>query len=259
VVPRSSALRLAAIALLVVVAVSAVAFLPVTQYLTDFLAWTRGLGAFAAVVIGAVYIPACIFFLPGSVITLGAGFVLGLVQGTIAVSIGSTLGAAAAFLMGRTLARDMIAQRVRGNERFGAIDRAVGEQGFKIVLLTRLSPVFPFNLLNYAYGLTDVRFRDYLLASWVGMFPGTVMYVYLGTAAKSLTEIAAGGVEGGVGGQVLLGAGLLATIVVTVVITRTARRALADAVPSDDAGSAAVTGAASATAGAGVPGEEASA
>jgi uncharacterized membrane protein YdjX (TVP38/TMEM64 family) len=127
-----------------------------------------------------------------------------------------------------------VARKVEGNARFSAIDRAVGEAGWKIVGLTRLSPVFPFNLLNYAYGLTSVSVRDYFLASWIGMIPGTVMYVYFGTVAGSLATLGAGGGAGGgaegeaaVGQLALKLVGLLATVVVTVYITRIAKKALA--------------------------------
>jgi uncharacterized membrane protein YdjX (TVP38/TMEM64 family) len=180
------------------------------------------------------YVPAALLFLPGSILTLGAGFAFGVAAGTASVSIGSTAGAALAFLSGRTLARSFIESKVSGNPKFLAIDRAVGREGFKIVLLTRLSPVFPFNLLNYAFGLTKVSFRDYVLASWIGMLPGTLMYVYLGSAVKSLAELAAGNVEGGLGQKALFAVGLVATVVVTTFVTRIAKRALEVSLPVTD-------------------------
>jgi len=161
------------------------------------------------------------------VLTLGAGFVYGLFKGFIIVSIGSTLGAAAAFLVGRYFAREQVARKVEGSERFRAIDEAVGEAGWRIVGLTRLSPVFPFNLLNYAYGLTSVSFKDYFLASWIGMMPGTVMYVYFGTVAGSLATLGSGSQESNKGQLALKIVGLLATVAVTVYITRIAKKALA--------------------------------
>jgi uncharacterized membrane protein YdjX (TVP38/TMEM64 family) len=166
--------------------------------------------------------------LPGSILTLGAGAVFGVVHGTLLVSLSSTAGATAAFLVGRYLAREMVARRVAGNHTFRSLDEAVASEGWKIVGLTRLSPVFPFNLLNYAFGLTRVSLRDYVLASWIGMIPGTVMYVYLGSLAGSLAEL--GAKEGGRARTpaewALYAVGLIATVAVTVVITRTARRAL---------------------------------
>lgn len=226
---RSSALRLGGLVVIGTTAAAAVAFLPIERYLVALLEWVRGVGLWGAVVLGAAYVPASVLFVPGAILTLGAGFLFGVLLGTVVVSIGSTLGATAAFLVGRTFAREWVASKVKANPRFGAIDRAVGRQGFKIVFLTRLSPVFPFNLLNYAYGITDVRLRDYFLASWIGMLPGTVMYVYLGSAAQNLAALVAGRVEGGMARQVLFAVGLLATIAVTVYVTRLARRALREA------------------------------
>lgn len=201
--------------------------LPVRQYLGDFLAWTQSLGVAGPIVAGASYILAAIFLIPGSVLTLGTGFAFGLLAGTIAVSIGATLGAGAAFLLGRTMLRDAVEARVQKNPRFAAIEEAIAGQGFKIVLLTRLSPIFPYNFLNYAFSVTKVSFRDYFLASWIGMLPGTLMYVYLGSVAGDLAAIVAGETEGGLAQTLLLVVGLIATILVTVLITRIARRALA--------------------------------
>jgi uncharacterized membrane protein YdjX (TVP38/TMEM64 family) len=206
-------------------------FLPVKDVLVRFLEWVQELGAWGPAVLAAAYIPAAVLFIPGSLLTLGAGFAFGVWRATVAVSLGSTLGAATAFLVGRTLARGWMEEKVARHPKFRAIDQAVAEQGFKIVLLTRLSPAFPFTFLNYAYGLTKVRFRDYVLASWIGMLPGTVMYVYLGSAVQNLADLAVRKEERGLGEKVLFFVGLAATVVVTVLVTRLARRALAKAVP----------------------------
>lgn len=185
--------------------------------------WIAQLGPWGAILFIGLYVVATVLFIPGSALTLGAGAIFGVVWGSVYVSIGATLGATAAFLVGRYLARDGIARRIEGNERFAAIDKAVAGEGWKIVGLTRLSPVFPFTLLNYAFGLTRVKLRDYILASWIGMMPGTVMYVYVGSLAKA----AAGGRTRTTGEWVLYGVGLLATIVVTIFVTRIAKKALA--------------------------------
>jgi uncharacterized membrane protein YdjX (TVP38/TMEM64 family) len=208
-------------------------FLPVKEWLVKILEWTGQLGIWGPVFVVAIYIVACILFLPGSVLTLGTGFVFELFVGTITVSIGSTLGACAAFWIGRTVARGWISGKVAENEKFAAIDHAVGMQGFKIVFLTRLSPVFPFNMLNYAFGLTNVSFGKYALASWIGMLPGTVMYVYFGATLRSLADAATGNVETGTAGKIFFWFGLAATIAVTVFVTRVARRALKQAVPTN--------------------------
>jgi uncharacterized membrane protein YdjX (TVP38/TMEM64 family) len=186
----------------------------------------RGLGPWGPVLFVGLYIVATVLFLPGWILTLGAGAVFGLVRGAVTVSVAATLGATAAFLVGRYVAREAVARRLAAYPRFSAIDEAVAREGWKIVGLTRLSPIFPFNLLNYAFGLTRVRLRDYFFASWIGMLPGTIMYVYVGSLAGDLATL----------GQVerartpvewaLYAVGLLATAAVTVYVTRLARGAL---------------------------------
>lgn len=194
--------------------------------LAAFLEWVHGVGAWGAVIFAAAYVPAAILLVPGSLLTLGAGFVFGVVKGTAIVSLGSTAGAAAAFIVGRSIARDWVARRLAGRPKIAAIARAVETEGFKIVLLTRLSPILPFNLLNYAFGLTAVPFRKYILASWIGMLPGTIMYVYLGSAANSLAAVLSGDQPRSAGQQILFVIGLAATVAATIIVTRRARRAL---------------------------------
>ena len=185
--------------------------------------WVGQLGPWGPVIFIGLYIVATVLFVPGSALTLGAGALFGVAWGSVYVSIGATLGATAAFLVGRYLARNAIAKKIEGNARFAAIDKAVANEGWKIVGLTRLSPVFPFTLLNYAFGITQVKLSHYVLASWVGMMPGTVMYVYVGSLAKAAT----GTHPRTTGEWVLYGVGLLATVVVTVFVTRIAKKALA--------------------------------
>jgi uncharacterized membrane protein YdjX (TVP38/TMEM64 family) len=196
------------------------------QYIPQFAARVEGLGVWGPVVFILGYAVATVAFIPGSLLTLAAGAIFGLVRGTVYTFCGATLGASAAFLVARYGARRAIEKKIAGNARFAAIDRAVGEEGFKIVALLRLSPVFPFNLLNYSLGLTKVRFLHYLLAS-IAMLPGTLLYVYYGTAAGSLAAVA-GGVktQRGTAYWVTLGVGLLATLIVTTFITRLAGKAL---------------------------------
>lgn len=217
-------------ALLVVVALGmALKTLPVNDSLLRFVAWIRDAGAVGIGIFVVAYALACVLFLPGSILTLGAGFAYGVVVGAPVVWVAANLGAVAAFLLGRTLARNWVAGRIAGNARFAAIDRAVGQQGLRIVLLTRLAPVFPFSLLNYAYGVTRVSLRDYVLGSMVGMVPGTIMYVYFGSLFTSLTELASGRPSGGTTQQIVKLVGLAVTVGVTVYVTRVAKHALAEA------------------------------
>jgi uncharacterized membrane protein YdjX (TVP38/TMEM64 family) len=231
---KATILRIVVALVLVAAIVTGLAVLPAKDYLAGLLQAVESVGSWGPVLLAGAYVVACVLFVPGSVLTLGAGFLFGVIRGTIAVSIGSVLGATAAFVIGRTLLRGWIEKRVAAYPRFQAIDQAVGKEGFKIVLLVRLSPVFPFNLLNYAFGLTDVRLWQYVLASWIGMLPGTLMYVYLGSALKSLADVAAGAPKGGTLQTVFFVAGLVMTVVATVVVTRVARRALGEAVPPHD-------------------------
>ncbi len=206
--------------------------LPVRDLLERFLAWIQELGPTGVVVFVLGYAIAALL-LPASLLTLGAGAAFGPVVGTAAVSVGSTTTACLAFLIGRRFARRFVEAKMASFPKFQAVDRAVAGQGFKIVLLTRLSPAFPFTWMNYAYGLTQVRFRDYALASWLGMLPGTAMYVYFGHAGKLALQAASGGTAATGGNaklvmQIIAG---LATVAVTIVVTRVARKALAEAVP----------------------------
>jgi uncharacterized membrane protein YdjX (TVP38/TMEM64 family) len=202
--------------------------------LPELVARVEGLGAWAPVAFVAGYALATVMFVPGSLLTLLGGAVFGLARGVAYVFAGATLGAALAFLVSRHLARPVMERRVRGNPRFDRVDRAVAREGGKIVFLLRLSPVLPFNLLNYALGLTRVRFGAYVLAS-AGMLPGTLLYVYYGVLAGDVAVLlGGGGVQRGAGHYALLGAGLLATLAVTIYVTRLARRALAEETGGDD-------------------------
>ncbi|MBA2566001.1 MAG: TVP38/TMEM64 family protein [Gemmatimonadetes bacterium] len=232
IVIASKRIRIALLVALAAALAATLVLLPVDRYLAGFLTAVKDIGPWGAAALALAYVPASLLFIPGSLLTLGAGFAFGVVLGTIAVSIGSVLGASAAFWLGRTVARGWVEERIAARPSFRAIDEAVGRQGFRIVLLTRLSPVFPFVFLNYAYGVTGVPFREYLLGSWIGMLPGTVLYVYLGSAVKSLAQLLAGDVRGGSGQTVFFALGLAATIAVTVLVTRTARRALHEAAPA---------------------------
>ncbi len=221
-----SASKLAAICIFAALVATSLLLLPVKTYTIAALAWIQGLGFLGPVFLAAFYVAAAVLFVPGSVITLAAGALFGVVQGFIAVWIGANLGACAAFLLGRTLAREWVERKVAENPKFVAMEEAVAKEGFKIVLLLRLSPVFPFNFLNYALGLTKVSLSDYVLASLIGMIPGGLMYVYIGSVAGSLAAVAAGNVEGGAPAQIFKWVGLAFTVVATILVTRIARRSL---------------------------------
>ncbi len=206
--------------------------LPFDQAMSAMKTWIAGLGFWGPVVLTLMYIVATVLFVPGTILTLVAGAIFGLGVGTVIVSIGSTIGASLAFLIARYAARDRVAKLAARNRHFGAIDRAIGEGGWKIVGLLRLSPALPFNLQNYLYGLTPVAFGPYVLTSWVAMLPGTFLYVYLG----HVTGAAIGADrERSTAEWAMLAVGLLATVVVTVYVTRMANSKLKEQV-SDETG-----------------------
>ena len=202
-------------------------------YIPQFASWVDSLGVLGPLVFIGGYAIATVALIPGSLMTLAAGAIFGLFEGVLYVLIGATLGAALAFLVSRYGARRAVERRLEGNTRLRAVDRAVAREGGKIVFLLRLSPIFSFVLLNYALGLTSVRFRDYLMAS-IGMLPGTFLYVYYGKALGSLAAVAGGAeIERGAADWILLAVGLLATILVTTVVTRIARKALQEEVTDE--------------------------
>lgn len=203
-------------------------FLPVEDWLKGFNEWVAQLDVAGVFIFIGVYALASVLLFPASILTIGAGFAFGLWKGFLAVSAGATLGASLAFLIARFVAREKVEGFAQGNKKFKNIDEAIGKRGAKLVFLLRLSPVIPYNLSNYFYGLTGVKFWPYVLASWLGMMPGTFLYVYLGTAGKAAVSAASGGGEAQHGWQywTLMGVGLVATIAVTVWVTKIARDAV---------------------------------
>lgn len=200
----------------------------VGQYVPRFAEWVDGLGFWGPAVFVLGYAVATVALIPGSALTLAGGAIFGLGPGVAYVFAGATLGACAAFLVARYVARSLVERKMAGSERFRALDSAVGEEGRKITFLLRLSPIFPFVFLNYALGLTKVRFVDYLIAC-IGMLPGTLLYVYYGKVAGDVAAVAAEsepGPDRGAAYWLFLAVGLLATLVVTVYVTRLARKRL---------------------------------
>lgn len=195
--------------------------------LKDALQWIDGIGSVEAIAFITIYIMATVAFLPGSILTLGAGVLFDIFWGSVYVFIGATSGATAAFLIGRYLARSWVNNKIiADNKKFAAIDNAVGREGLKIVLLTRLSPIFPFNVLNYAFGVTAVSLKDYFLGC-LGMIPGTIMYVYIGSLAGNLALI---GTENQPTNSnltwIIRIVGFVATVAITIYLTKIAKKAL---------------------------------
>jgi uncharacterized membrane protein YdjX (TVP38/TMEM64 family) len=203
----------------------------VQDFLREALGWVASLGNVGPVAFIVIYNIATVLLIPGSLLTLGSGVLFGLGWGTAYVIIAATLGATIAFWIGRNFARDWVSSKIAGYPKFGAIDRAVAKQGFKIVLLTRLSPLFPFNLLNYAFGITQVSLRDYVMGS-IGMLPGTILYVYIGSLIGNLALIGtkSANPEAEKIQWIAKIIGFAITIGVTFYITRVAKKALDESI-----------------------------
>ena len=207
--------------------------LPFLQWMVDFIQWAKGMGATGGALYAVVYILGTALFFPGLPLTLGAGFLYGAILGTLVVSPASVAGATLAFLIARYVARGWVTRRLKKYPQAAAIDRAIEKNGFKAVVLLRLQPVLPFNILNYALGLTSVRLRDYMLASWIGMFPATVLYVYLGSVMNDISDLLRGRPNSGMAGRLLLWGGLAAIVVLVWWLGRIARKALREEMGTD--------------------------
>ncbi|MFW6106958.1 MAG: VTT domain-containing protein [bacterium] len=205
--------------------------LPISELVSAGAESIDRLGVWGPLVYGLLYIVATVLFVPGSIPTMAAGAIFGLLVGVITVSIASTMGAMLAFLIARYLAREKVAEVAGRRPKFDAVDRAVGEGGWKIVALLRLSPAVPFNLQNYLYGLTQIRFWPCLLATWLAMLPGTFLYIYIGHVAGAAI---AGQRERSIWEWGMLILGLIATAAVTVYITVLAKRKLAEQTELED-------------------------
>lgn len=200
--------------------------LPVTHWIVALAERLRGMGWAGVALFVAIYVVAEVALIPGSLFTLAAGFAYGPVGGLLVASPASVLAATVAFLLGRTILRDWIRTRIDRYPKARALDTAIGTNSFKLILLLRLSPVIPFNILNYALGLSDAKVGRYVAASFVGMLPGTWLYVYLGSLATTAAELTEAGQSSSPQKLILTGVGLVATIIVVVLVTRAAQRAL---------------------------------
>ena len=218
---------------LLVVTVAAISvaflFLPMAQYVQQLRSFFEQAGWWGKAVYVFAYIVATVCLVPASALTLLAGGVYGFVTGFVLTVIASNLGALCAFLLGRSVLRTRVEAWAKSAPKFASLRDAIGRSGFKIVILTRLSPIFPFTLLNYVLGLTTVSTGRYALASFLGMLPGTAVFVYLGALSGEL----AGGERPHtlkLASQIV---GLVATLAATFFIARVAKRALNEGTPHE--------------------------
>jgi uncharacterized membrane protein YdjX (TVP38/TMEM64 family) len=195
--------------------------LPVATWLRTFQTYVRSLGALGYVVYIVVYAACVVAFVPGSILTLGAGAIFGFVGGTIVVVIGATIGATLSFLLARTVMRKRIEAMTTTNAKFRALDHAIAAEGMKIVFLVRLAVVFPFTWINYAFGLTAIPLGRYVLATFVGILPATAAFVFVSSAATSAATTPASSVT-----KVVYIAGGVVAVIVSVLIGRIATKAI---------------------------------
>ncbi|XP_017238554.1 uncharacterized protein LOC108211460, partial [Daucus carota subsp. sativus] len=223
----ASVLRVSLLLLLLGAIVSACVFLPVEKVLKNFLTWIKSdLGPWGPLVLAVAYIPLTILAVPASVLTLGGGYLFGLPVGFVADSTGATLGATAAFLLGRTIGRPYVKSKLKNYPRFQAVTVAIQKSGFKIVLLLRLVPLLPFNMLNYLLSVTPVRLVEYMLASWLGMMPVTFALVYVGTTLKDLSDVTHGWGEVSTIRWIFIASAFLISVIILVYIFKTAKASL---------------------------------
>ncbi|XP_010522704.1 PREDICTED: uncharacterized protein LOC104801224 [Tarenaya hassleriana] len=222
-----SALRIALTLLVLAAFATACSFLPIEQKLKDFLLWIKeDLGPWGPFALAIAYIPLTIMAVPASVLTLGGGYLFGLPVGFIADSLGATLGATAAFLLGRTVGRSYVTSKIKNYPKFQAVATAIQRSGFKIVLLLRLVPLLPFNMLNYLLSVTPVGIGEYMLATWLGMMPITFGLVYVGTTLKDLSDVTHGWHEISTTRWVIMVFGFVLSVILIVCITRVAKSSL---------------------------------
>lgn len=201
--------------------------LPVEKILKAFLLWVKqDLGPWGPLVLAVAYIPLTVLAVPASVLTLGGGYLFGLPVGFFADSIGATLGATAAFLLGKTIGRSYVISKLKNYPKFQAVAFAIQKSGFKIVLLLRLVPLLPFNMLNYLLSVTPIRVGEYIFATWLGMMPITFALVYVGTTLKDLSDVTHGWGEISTTRWVFIACGFLLSAIVIWYLTRIAKASL---------------------------------
>jgi len=233
-----TAINRIALTMVFVVLVYSLYALPFADWITVIVDWAQRHPVAGPAIYTASIIVATVLFVPGSVTMMIAGFLFGLVPGCVYAAIGIVAGAQCAFLVGRKGARHWVENKVAGNRRLVAIEKGLREEAFVIVVLTRLSLVIPFNVLNYAYGVTSVRSRVHLIATTVGMLPAVALYVYLGTLARDLGQILSGEATPSSLGYWIAAAGILGIVVLTWAIHRSASRALLRHLPPLEADNA---------------------
>jgi len=199
-----------------------------TGFLQKTLDWITSSGALGPVIFVGVYALTCVFFIPSFIFTFSSGVLFGFWKGILLSLTGIGLGSLAAFFIGRYLARDFVARRFSGNKEFSMLTQAARKKGWKIVALARLSPIFPFLIGNYAFGITNIPASHYLGASLLGTLPSAALYTYLGTLLGDLTALGASGRTRTWQEWIFLVVGLINTVLLSYYLRRFAQKALSE-------------------------------
>ncbi|KAL9430896.1 hypothetical protein AB3S75_026150 [Citrus x aurantiifolia] len=223
----ASAFRIGVLFLLLAVLLVSCISLPIEKILKDFLIWIKqDLGPWGPLVLIIAYVPLTVLAIPASILTLGGGYLFGLPLGVIADSVGATIGATAAFLIGRTFGRSFVISKLKNYPKFQAVAGAIQKSGFKIIFLLRLVPLLPFNILNYLLSVTPVHTGKYMLASWLGMMPSTFSLVYVGTTLKDLSDVTHGWNEISATRWVYMALGFVISVILMVCVAKVAKASL---------------------------------
>jgi len=215
-----------ALTALILALLAALWILPIADWLDTAAEWNSSHPVAGVVLYLLGCVIAAVLFLPGSLIAMSGGYLYGMPLGLAMAALGGALGAIVAFLNGRMFGRGWAVARLAGHPRLQALDKALYEQSFIIVMLTRLSVVIPYSVLNYLYSVTAVKKVPYMVASTIGLIPMMVLWAYVGTLAKNFDEILSGDLNSGAAGKYMFLVGLVAVIIVVVVMHKTASRVL---------------------------------
>jgi uncharacterized membrane protein YdjX (TVP38/TMEM64 family) len=223
---RAEKLRVIALAVFILALLITLVFLPLGEWLDAAAQWNNVHPIAGAVIYLLASVVSAVLFLPGTLIAMSGGYLYGMPLGLAMAALGGALGSIAAFMNGRLFGRSWAVGMLEGHPRLQALDKALNEQSFVIVMLTRLSLVIPYSVLNYLYSVTGVKKVPYMLASAIGLIPLMGLWAYVGTLAKNFDDILSGDMDSGLAGQVLFFVGLGAILLAVWVMHRTASRVL---------------------------------
>lgn len=202
---------------------------PLDEWLLGVLIWVKGLGFWGPFIFVLLYIPSCVLMFPDILPNTAAGAIWGIFIGAAAVSFGRLLGSTVTFLLARRFSQHWQEQRMAKDPKFAAVAKAIEQQGFRIVLLLRLCPLFPVIMLNYGLGMTQVTLRSYMAGTLLGMIPRTLFVAYAGSGVRSLMDLSSGKALENAGNPLLYWGGLVISLIIVVFLANKARTLINEA------------------------------